>query len=282
MNIVISPSQLAFAYDGCPRCLWLGFRKVTPARGDYEQFNLLDRIQAAAFPAGAPLHHLGIPGKVKIRAPWVKSRDYGKGTSHCVQVIGKPDIVADLDGGGVGIVDNKTAMAKPELVAKYRRQLSGYALSMMEPEQFEPADVRSGHLLAWWGETGTYVPESDPPAIMVPYYGTALPVDFDLDEVRACIDRIAATATLLHIPDALDGCKACDKYREYAAAVRKAKEAGQAVTAALQERPPVATTAPGPLGDAQRELAKCAPGTAAYDEALAAVNALLKGERRAA
>lgn len=228
MNLSISPSQLAFVYESCPRCLWLYFRKVAAKRDieRFEQFNFLDEAQKDALAKGTPLHALGIPGVVHSFEDWVVSRSYERGP-HSFQIRGKYDLLAALDDGGFGVVDLKSSRPNPKLVVRYQKQLSAYALALTEPERYAPVDVRAAYLCHWWPrrERSVFVPDEEPPTMLTYLQGQGIEVPIDVEDLREAMETVVSIATEPYVPGPAEDCPTCGHFRAYADVVRTSREA---------------------------------------------------------
>lgn len=268
MTLWISPSKIAFVYAMCNRCTWLHFRDFKSPTGSFEEFNLMDRSQKAALPKGTRLDRVGIPGAVAFTAGKVCSVDYGSDGVEA-RIFGEYDIVAELDEGGFAVIDLKSGKPNEEKRDRYQKQLSAYALAMIEPDRHKPIDIRAAYLLHCWPTTSTFVPDADPPAMMMDWRLAAVHVPIDIEEAREGVAKIIEVASLPEMPRRSSRCEMCG----YVARVGQfvlSQQANRALQDALLTGE---ETAEGPVAAAQRELARHAPGTDSYKQALAALGA---------
>jgi len=138
MTWKISPSDLTFLWDECPRCFYLkvvnGFNR--PFTAFPKIFNRIDKLMKDFFEGKATREiSPDLPdGRVKFGEKWVTSARMPN-PSHptgCF-IKGKFDTLVQFNDGSYGIVDFKTSEAKPEHVAFYSRQLHAYAYALENP-----------------------------------------------------------------------------------------------------------------------------------------------------
>jgi hypothetical protein len=128
----LSPSDLTFLYDECPRCFWLKVAGNLPRpRTPFPKvFTLLD-IQTKRFFEGKRTEKIASglrPGRVAFGDRWVRS-----GPIHVpshpkpVFIAGRFDSAFRFDDGTYGVVDFKTTNPKDGHIPLYGRQLHAYA-----------------------------------------------------------------------------------------------------------------------------------------------------------
>jgi len=141
--IKLSPSDLTFLWDECPRCFYLKYRcSITrPAAPFPSIFGTIDRLMKAHY-AGRPTCDLEPtlpPGYISVSEQWVESVPIllpGHRLSCFLR--GKYDALIGFDNGSFGIVDFKTSEPKPEHVPFYSRQLHAYAFALEHPAVGKP------------------------------------------------------------------------------------------------------------------------------------------------
>ncbi|HNT53084.1 MAG TPA: PD-(D/E)XK nuclease family protein [Anaerolineaceae bacterium] len=134
----LSPSDLTFLWDECPRCFYLKVvRKFSrPASAFPAIFSKIDGLMKGYFqgrPTGA-IHPSLQPGKVQFGERWVQSQPISlPGHVDSCYILGKFDTVVSFEDGSYGVVDFKTSQARPSHLAFYGRQLHAYAYALEHP-----------------------------------------------------------------------------------------------------------------------------------------------------
>lgn len=165
----LSPSQLTFAWDECPRCFYLkavlGIER--PSQPFPKIFTRIDALMKRLF-EGQPTSTLSpeLPaGRVALQGKWVTSTPISfPGLSASCYIKGAFDSVLAFDDGSYAVIDFKTSSPSPDHVGFYGRQLSAYAYALEHPGEkalhlspvtrlglfyLEPRDLRPG---AGWQE----------------------------------------------------------------------------------------------------------------------------------
>ena len=134
----LSPSDLTFLWDECPRCFYLkvvhGFNR--PAAPFPKIFNRIDKLMKDFFTgrSTSDLSPMLPAGSVKFAEKWVHSQPLAfAGHAGSCYIRGKFDTLVEFEDGTYGIVDFKTSEAKPEHLAFYSRQLHAYAYALEHP-----------------------------------------------------------------------------------------------------------------------------------------------------
>jgi hypothetical protein len=134
----LSPSDLTFLWDECPRCFYLkvarGFnRPRTPFPSIFTRIDGLmksffqDRLTSELAPELPP-------GRVHSGDKWVQSTlIHLPGRSAACYLRGKFDTAVEFDDGSFGVVDFKTSEPKPQHAEFYGRQLHAYAYALEHP-----------------------------------------------------------------------------------------------------------------------------------------------------
>ncbi len=136
----LSPSDLTFLWDECPRCFYLkvkhDFRR--PAVPFPAIFSTIDGLMKDFF-RGQPTQALGAglpPGQVLFASRRVQSAPIAlPGHGETCVLAGFFDSLLAFDDGSYGIVDFKTAVPKAHHVAFYGRQLHAYAYALEHPAE---------------------------------------------------------------------------------------------------------------------------------------------------
>jgi len=134
----LSPSQLTFSWDECPRCFYL---KVVlgidrPSMAFPKIFTRIDSLMKGLF-AGKPTSALSpeIPaGRVAMQGNWVLSAPIAfPDISASCYIKGAFDSVLAFDDGSYAVIDFKTSSPSREHIGFYGRQLSAYAYALEHP-----------------------------------------------------------------------------------------------------------------------------------------------------
>jgi hypothetical protein len=136
--VKLSPSELTFLWDECPRCFYLHvvrkfrrpwgafpkiFTRIDKLMKDYFKNSLSDEI-SPDLPAG----------RVLYGEKWVTSAPITlPGHSVSCYIKGKFDTVVEFSDASYGVIDFKTSEPKPEHVPFYSRQLHAYAFALEHP-----------------------------------------------------------------------------------------------------------------------------------------------------
>ena len=134
----LSPSDLTFLWDECPRCFYLkvvhGYTR--PAGAFPRIFSRIDQLMKAFF-QDLPTADISpsLPeGFVRFGDRWVVSQPiHLPGHAHSVYIKGRFDSVVEFADGSFGVVDFKTSQPRQEHVAFYSRQLHAYAYALENP-----------------------------------------------------------------------------------------------------------------------------------------------------
>jgi hypothetical protein len=136
----LSPSDLTFLWDECPRCFYLkvvhGFNR--PSAAFPRIFSRIDQLMKGFYgnlPASAISDTLP-EGIIRFADRWVVSQPIQlPGHTHSAYIKGRFDSVIEFADGSYGIVDFKTSEPRPEHVAFYSRQLHAYAYALENPAE---------------------------------------------------------------------------------------------------------------------------------------------------
>lgn len=131
----LSPSDLTFLWDECPRCFYLKVAKnfYRPAMPFPKIFNQIDRLMKDFFedlPTDAMSSDLP-PGKVAFSNKWVTSNPitFPHHSVSCY-IKGIFDTILQFSDGTYAVVDFKTTEPKQEQISFYSRQLHAYAYAL--------------------------------------------------------------------------------------------------------------------------------------------------------
>ncbi len=136
--IKLSPSDLTFLWDECPRCFYLKYlHKINrPAAPFPAIFGAIDRLMKAQF-AGHPTSDIDPslpPGSLSVSEQWLESLPILL-PGHQLQVFlrGRFDALIDFADGSYGVIDFKTSEPKEYQIPFYSRQLRAYAYAFEHP-----------------------------------------------------------------------------------------------------------------------------------------------------
>ena len=205
-NITISPSDMTFGWDECPRCVYnkVNRRLKRPAMPMPSIFNAIDGAMKQCFlgqPIPAFLPELP-PGLFYAADGWVESSPLIlPGHIATLTLRGRYDTVLAFDDGTYGVCDFKTITPKSEHVSFYGRQLHAYAYALENPAPGKAmfAPVSRLGLLAW--DPQRYVQRDHPNGTLNGYFGGQLhwvPVPRDDGRFLTFMDEML---TLLERPD---------------------------------------------------------------------------------
>lgn len=136
--IKISPSDLTFLWDECPRCFYLKYIHgiSRPAAPFPSIFGAIDRLMKAHF-AGHPASEIdpSLPGGIiSVSEKWIQSVPILiPGHTLTCFIRGKVDAMISFTDGTYGVVDFKTSEPKPSQIPFYSRQLHAYAYALEHP-----------------------------------------------------------------------------------------------------------------------------------------------------
>jgi hypothetical protein len=134
----LSPSDLTFLWDECPRCFYLKValginRPPVPFPSIFSNIDLLMKRMfagknTAEFSSDLPA------GKVLFSGKWVESTPiHSRRTDVSCYIRGIFDSVLQFDDGSFAVVDFKTSQPNPHHVEFYGRQLRAYAYALEHP-----------------------------------------------------------------------------------------------------------------------------------------------------
>ncbi len=136
-NLKLSPSDLTFLWDECPRCFYLkvGMGINRPPTAFPRIFGKIDLLMKRLFQdkdTGDLAPELP-PGRILFGERWVESLPIALPGSQPVFIRGKFDSVVAFDDGSYGVVDFKTSEPSPKHIPFYGRQLHAYAYALEHP-----------------------------------------------------------------------------------------------------------------------------------------------------
>lgn len=131
----LSPSDLTFLWDECPRCFYLKVVKKfnRPSMPFPKIFNQIDRLMKDFF-YDLPTNEISgelPPGKVAYASKWVNSTpiSFAHHSASCF-IRGIFDTVLQFSDGTFAVVDFKTTRPSPDHVPFYARQLQAYSYAL--------------------------------------------------------------------------------------------------------------------------------------------------------
>jgi hypothetical protein len=214
-NFKLSPSELTFLWDECPRCFYLKVvmgipRPSMPFPGIFSNIDSLMKRMYEGGRTESLLPQLP-PGEFYLMGKWVESSSIAKGNIQAY-VKGIFDTVIRFDDGSYAVVDFKTSQPSTHHVEFYGRQLAAYAYALEHPAAtgklalspvtklglicVEPIDVNRD-------ETGR-----------IRYVGDATWMEVPKDEAKflGFIDEVMKVLSLPEPPPPAEKCAFC-KYR---------------------------------------------------------------------
>jgi CRISPR/Cas system-associated exonuclease Cas4 (RecB family) len=132
----LSPSDLTFLWDECPRCFYLKVVKSLPrpSMPFPSIFSNIDSLMKRMYEGGrteALLPEMP-PGEFYLMGKWVESQSIVRGGTEAY-VKGIFDTVIRFDDGSYAVVDFKTSQPSAHHVEFYGRQLAAYAYALEHP-----------------------------------------------------------------------------------------------------------------------------------------------------
>jgi len=217
--IKLSPSDLTFLWDECPRCFYLKYLHAIsrPAAPFPSIFGAIDRLMKAQF-AGRPTSDLDPslpPGTITISEKWVESLPISlPGHDLSCFLRGKIDAMLGFDDGSFGVVDFKTSAPKKEQIPFYSRQLHAYAYALQHPA---PNRLSCSPIsrLGLYVETPHATLASTTSEISFHFRSTWLEVPYDISGFLTFIDKVLTLLELPEPPLAGEECAYCH-YRQHA------------------------------------------------------------------
>jgi hypothetical protein len=210
----LSPSELTFLWDECPRCFYLKVvnglpRPSMPFPGIFSNIDSLMKKMYEGQRTEKMLPELP-PGEFYMMGKWVESQSIEQ-EGFEVYIKGIFDTVIRFDDGSYAVVDFKTSQPNAHHVEFYGRQLAAYAYALEHPALgklaltpvtklglicVEPIDVNRD-------ESGR-----------IRYVGDATWMEVPKDEAKflAFIDQVVQLLRLPEPPPAAEKCGFC-KYR---------------------------------------------------------------------
>jgi hypothetical protein len=217
--IKLSPSDLTFLWDECPRCFYLKYIHGInrPAAPFPAIFGAIDRLMKAQF-AGRPASDLDPslpPGLVSVTEQWIESVPVTlPGHTLSCFLRGKLDALIGFEDGSYGVVDFKTSEPKPAQIPFYSRQLHAYAYSLEHP-----APGRLGlspiSILGLFVEAPHATLAATTSDISFHFRSTWMEVPLRIDGFLSFLNQVLALLELPEPPPAGEKCSYC-QYRQHA------------------------------------------------------------------
>ncbi len=208
----LSPSDLTFLWDECPRCFYLkvvhGFNRPAPAFPKI--FSRIDRLMKEYFQdrSTAEIAPVLPAGIVRFSERWVVSQPiYLPQRRSTCYLRGKFDSVVEFTDGSYGLVDFKTVEPNPSHVPFYSRQLHAYLYALENPAERSLGLAPISRLgLLCVEPVGMQVFGAS-----IAYLGNAtwLEIPRDLDGFLAFIDHVLAILENPQPPPSGETCEYC-------------------------------------------------------------------------
>ena len=217
--IKLSPSDLTFLWDECPRCFYLKYLHgiSRPAAPFPSIFGAIDRLMKAQF-AGRPASELDPslpPGFVSVSEQWIESVPISlPGHALSCFLRGKIDAMIGFDDGSYAVVDFKTSEPKPAQIPFYSRQLHAYAYALEHPA---PNRLNCSPIsrLGLYVETPHATLAATTSEISFHFRSTWLEIPFHESGFLGFLDKVLALLELPKPPPAGEDCTYCH-YRQHA------------------------------------------------------------------
>lgn len=209
-EVVLSPSALTFAWEGCKACWWHAYvakdRKIRSTVFP-PIFGKVDSAMKAAFVGqSATLLDPSLEGRVEkgrsVQSSPFSVEDY-EGLSIAIQ--GRTDLLVRFADGTVGVPDAKTASVREEYLERYQRQLMAYALCLSAPAEGEREQVSMLGLIVY--EPERFRVRGRTAALTGRLEWIELPIDWA--GFSAFMAEVADVAIRDEAPESDPGCKVC-------------------------------------------------------------------------
>lgn len=144
----ISPTDLTFLWQECPRCFYNKIHKIwsRPYTPFPSVFSKIDRCIREALHNQDCEPLLGRPGVFDTTDRTIKSNPIQVG-EHEIIFSGKMDIRVNFADGTVGVIDAKTSDPKDSMIPVYGRQVDTYRTILQNPQKGNPEYVSLQGLL---------------------------------------------------------------------------------------------------------------------------------------
>lgn len=217
--VKLSPSDLTFLWDECPRCFYLKYLHGInrPAAPFPSVFGAIDRLMKAHF-AGHPASEIDPslpPGVISVSEKWIESLPVSlPGHSLSCFLRGKIDASIDFMDGSHAIVDFKTSEPKPAQIPFYSRQLHAYAYALEHPApgKLELSPISRMGLLVE-APQATWITTTE--EINFHFTSTWLEIPYSEAGFLRFIDQVLTLLELPSPPPAGEKCTYC-QYRQHA------------------------------------------------------------------
>ncbi len=217
--IKLSPSELTFLWDECPRCFYLKhIHSINrPAAPFPAIFGVIDRLMKAQF-AGHPASELDAslpPGIVTVTEQWLESLPITlPGHTLSCFIRGKLDAILEFEDGSYGVVDFKTSAPSAGQIPFYSRQLHAYAYAL---EHSAPGRVSRNPIssLGLYVETPHATLTASTSEISFHFRSTWLEIPLQESGFLNFLDQVLALLEQPVPPPASEGCDYC-QYRQHA------------------------------------------------------------------
>jgi hypothetical protein len=219
----LSPSELTFLWDECPRCFYLKTKGILarPSAPFPSIFSSIDRAMKNHY-RDLPVQSLSPdlpPGKFFFSEQFIVSQPVSRpGRDLQVYFAGKFDALLEFDNGDFGIVDFKTSEAKEAHIAFYARQLEAYAYCLEHPLSGKLARSPITHLGLAYYSPHTMRFDEEGELALHGHFGWQ-PIQRDEGGFMKFIDEVIVLLDSPEPPEASSDCKFC-QYRD------KARETG--------------------------------------------------------
>jgi hypothetical protein len=217
--IKLSPSDLTFLWDECPRCFYLKhIHGITrPAAPFPAVFGAIDRLMKAHYAGRSATEIVPSmpPGVISVSEKWIESIpiELPEHSLSCF-LRGKVDAMIGFNDGSYGIVDFKTSEPKPAQIPFYSRQLHAYAYAFEHPAPgklgLSPIS-RMGLLVE--APHATWIATTE--EINFHFTSTWLEIPYYEDGFLHFIDQVLSLLELPEPPPADEKCAYC-QYRQHA------------------------------------------------------------------
>jgi|GEM_PF-3243816 len=212
-SFIVSPHDLAWMADLCPRCYWMKsrhYRRIGEAMPMI--FQHIDKGMKVALDEET-LRGLGVPCKNVLDQRKVFSRPFEfPELGVQLSISGFPDTLIETDDGECGVLEYKTCLPHPENERKYSKQVHAYIHAIERPADERPMQVSYAAIIAFDAGAGDFTVKAPHAAIRGRLH--VMEVDISRTSFQEGLAPIAEMLSLDVWPDPSPDCQHCAYLRD--------------------------------------------------------------------
>ncbi len=211
-ELKLSPSNIRWLFDRCPRCFWLNTRDVKlKEKFEFGLANIVDRSMKASLGV-EELRKLGIPAKQVLQRGNLKSKPIVTTHGVTITINGKLDKSVELDSGSTAVIEFKMSEPTPKAGGRdtYADQVNAYAYCLENPADDETEHVEAAYCIYFSPRSERAFTLSEDGNYAAVRGGLAVrEIEITRGDFLDRLDQIAAVAALHEMPDAGNWCETC-------------------------------------------------------------------------